>query len=569
MSTVTAVEKEELSLQEPTGPNDVERSTRTESNSNYLRGIEFILVFSALLLSVFLVSLDQTIVSIILRAFMVQYDEVFPQVATALPRIVSVFNSLDLATWVAAAYFLTEAGLMLCVGQLVATLPIKPVYLASIFLFEVGSLLCGVASSMQVLIFGRAVAGCGAAGITICSIATIASFTRLEDRPVLFGLFGGLIAISSIVGPLLGGVFTDRVSWRWCFYINLPFGVLSAAAMFFWLPYRAPFRSLSGHSLFSRLNLTLDWIGTVLCVAFSTCLLLGLEWGGSVHPWNSVAVIVPLCIFGILAISFIVWEWHRGLHALVPFEYFKRRTQSGACLEGFFLLTALIVSIYYLPLWYQINGRSSVQSGIDILPLMLSYVVSSAFASGVTSITKRYWYLMFALPLTSIAGAALLFTVEATTASPKLLGYQILLGVGTSGSYQSTFVAVQAEWADKPQEVSRASAILTFLGYFGAIIGLRHGIAGTIFDNGLSIQLSRVTGLSSEVISAVKQSVTVIDSLPSDIRQEVMNAAALGLRPVFLIPLVCAALSSISSIMIRDYNIRERARLTESLGQSS
>lgn len=546
---VTAVEKEELSLQEPTGPNDVERSTRTESNSNYLRGIEFILVFSALLLSVFLVSLDQTIV------------------ATALPRIVSVFNSLDLATWVAAAYFLTEAGLMLCVGQLVATLPIKPVYLASIFLFEVGSLLCGVASSMQVLIFGRAVAGCGAAGITICSIATIASFTRLEDRPVLFGLFGGLIAISSIVGPLLGGVFTDRVSWRWCFYINLPFGVLSAAAMFFWLPYRAPFRSLSGHSLFSRLNLTLDWIGTVLCVAFSTCLLLGLEWGGSVHPWNSVAVIVPLCIFGVLAISFIVWEWHRGLHALVPFEYFKRRTQSGACLEGFFLLTALIVSIYYLPLWYQINGRSSVQSGIDILPLMLSYVVSSAFASGVTSITKRYWYLMFALPLTSIAGAALLFTVEATTASPKLLGYQILLGFGIGGSYQSTFVAVQAEWADKPQEVSRASAILTFLGYFGAIIGL--SIAGTIFDNGLSIQLSRVTGLSSEVISAVKQSVTVIDSLPSDIRQEVMDAAALGLRPVFLIPLVCAALSSISSIMIRDYNIRERARLTESLGQSS
>lgn len=549
MSTVTAVEKEELSLQEPTGPNDVERSTRTESNSNYLRGIEFILVFSALLLSVFLVSLDQTIV------------------ATALPRIVSVFNSLDLATWVAAAYFLTEAGLMLCVGQLVATLPIKPVYLTSIFLFEVGSLLCGVASSMQVLIFGRAVAGCGAAGITICSIATIASFTRLEDRPVLFGLFGGLIAISSIVGPLLGGVFTDRVSWRWCFYINLPFGVLSAAAMFFWLPYRAPFRSLSGHSLFSRLNLTLDWIGTVLCVAFSTCLLLGLEWGGSVHPWNSVAVIVPLCIFGVLAISFIVWEWHRGLHALVPFEYFKRRTQSGACLEGFFLLTALIVSIYYLPLWYQINGRSSVQSGIDILPLMLSYVVSSAFASGVTSITKRYWYLMFALPLTSIAGAALLFTVEATTASPKLLGYQILLGFGIGGSYQSTFVAVQAEWADKPQEVSRASAILTFLGYFGAIIGL--SIAGTIFDNGLSTQLSRVTGLSSEVISAVKQSVTAIDSLPSDIRQEVMDAAALGLRPVFLIPLACAALSSISSLMIRDYNIRERARLTESLGQSS
>ncbi|KAG2125863.1 ABC transporter [Suillus cothurnatus] len=533
---------EEYSLQNHAGPKDVEHRTESSSNS-YLHGVELILVFSALLLSVFLVNLDQTIV------------------ATALPRIVSVFSALDLATWVAAAYFLTEAGLMLCVGQLVATLPIKPVYLVSILLFEVGSLLCGAAPSMKVLIFGRAVAGCGAAGITICSIATIASFTRLEDRPVLFGIFGGLLAISSIVGPLLGGAFTDRVSWRWCFYINLPFGVLSAIAMFFWLPYRAPFRSPSGHSLLSRLNLTLDWIGTAICLAFSTCLLLGLEWGGSVHPWNSVAVILPLSMFGVLVILFMVWERHRKLHALVPFEYFKRGTQTGACLEGFFLLTSLIVSVYYLPLWYQINGRSSVQSGIDILPLMLSFVVSSALASGVTSSTGRYWHLLLALPLISIAGAALLFTVEATTASQKLLGYQILLGFGLGGSYQSTFVSVQAEWADKPQEVSRASAILTFLSYFGAIIGL--SIAGTIFDNGLSTQLSHVTGLSPEIISAVKQSVTAIDSLPSNVREEVMYAAALGLRPVFLIPLICAALASISSLMIRNYNIRERANLAE------
>ncbi|KAG2360168.1 ABC transporter [Suillus spraguei] len=539
--TTFPVEEQSLKLENRAEPKDLEH--RTESSSKkHLHGVELILVFSALLLSVFLVNLDQTIV------------------ATALPRIVSVFDSLDLATWVAAAYFLTEAGLMLCVGQLVATLPIKPVYLASILLFEIGSLLCGVAPSMNVLILGRAVAGCGAAGITICSIATIATFTRLEDRPVLFGIFGGLIAISSIVGPLLGGVFTDRVSWRWCFYINLPFGVLSAAAMFFWLPYRASVTSLSGHRLLTRLNLTLDWMGTALCLAFSTCLLLGLEWGGSVHPWKSVAVIVPLCIFGVLVISFLLWEWHRKMQALVPFEFFKRNTQTGACLEGFFLLTTLIISVYYLPLWYQINGRSSVQSGIDILPLMLSFVISSAGASGITSGTGRYWHLMLFLPLISVAGAALLFTVEATTASPKLLGYQILLGVGLGGSYQSTYVAVQAEWADRPDDVAQASAILTFVSYFGAIIGL--SIAGAIFNNGLSTQLSHVAGLSPEVVSAVKQSVTAIDSLPSSIRQEVMDAATLGLRPVFLIPLVCAALGSVSSLLIRNHNIRERAKLS-------
>ncbi|EKM48514.1 uncharacterized protein PHACADRAFT_214769 [Phanerochaete carnosa HHB-10118-sp] len=135
---------------------------RTEPE--YLRGGKLAVVFGSLLLSVLLVNLDQTIV------------------ATALPRIVSVFNALDLATWVAAAYFLTQAGLMLCVGQLVDTIPIKTVYVISIVVFELGSVLCGAAPSMRVLIFGRAVAGCGAAGITICSVATIATVRNLAGR---------------------------------------------------------------------------------------------------------------------------------------------------------------------------------------------------------------------------------------------------------------------------------------------------------------------------------------------------------------------------------------------------
>ncbi|EKM52461.1 uncharacterized protein PHACADRAFT_211715 [Phanerochaete carnosa HHB-10118-sp] len=180
---------------------------------------------------------------------------IFVAVATALPRIVSVFDALDLTTWVAAAYFLTEAGLMLCVGQLVKTIPIKVVYIISIIVFEVGSVLCGAAPSMEVLILGRAVAGCGAAGITICSIATIATFTRLEDRPALFGGFGVLLAAASIIGPLLGGVLTNHVSWRWCFYINLLIGGTSAVAMVLWLPYRKPDISmLAGRSLLSRFN---------------------------------------------------------------------------------------------------------------------------------------------------------------------------------------------------------------------------------------------------------------------------------------------------------------------------
>lgn len=176
-------------------------------------------------------------------------------VATALPHIVSQFDALPKATWVATAYFLTDAGFMLSIGQLLTSISVKVVYVASILVFEVGSVICGAASSINMLIFGRAIAGCGSAGITICSIATIAQFTALEQRPMLFALFGVDLAVASIVGPLLGGAFTDHLTWRWCFYINLPFGGVGALAILLWLPYH--------RNNFSSMKASKGWINMV------------------------------------------------------------------------------------------------------------------------------------------------------------------------------------------------------------------------------------------------------------------------------------------------------------------
>lgn len=526
----------------PTEDDAGDRGTPVMHGPQYLTGMRLFVVFCSLLLSVLLTNLDQTIV------------------ATSLPRIVSVFDALDLAIWVAAAYFLTQAGLMLCVGQLTNTVPIKTVYIASVIIFEVGSVICGAAQSMQVLIFGRAVAGAGAAGITICSIGTISTFTRMEVRSKLFGCFGTVLAVAAIVGPILGGAFTDHVSWRWCFYINLPLGGISVVIMCVWLPYHQPdTSSLLGQSIFYRFNYTLDWVGTVLCLGFSACLLLGLEWGGAVKPWNSAAVITPLCILGVLVILFLLWEGYRGVNALVPYSLFYRRTQCGACLEAFWLLTAHIVLVYYLPLWYQINGRDSIQSGIDIIPLMLSFIVASGIAAWFTTTTGRYWHIMLLSPLITVVGAVLLFETNSDTSAAKMLGYQILAGAGVGGSFQLSFMAVQAEWADEPQHTTRASAVLTFVSYFGAILGL--GIAGAIYNNQLGRELSHVPGLSTELISTLKESVTVISTLPDGIRDEVRAASARALRGIFVIPLVCSVMAAVSALAIRDYDLRERAKL--------
>ncbi|CAL1700461.1 unnamed protein product [Somion occarium] len=506
----------------------------------YLSGSKLLLVFGALMLSGLLVNLDQTIV------------------ATALPRIVSIFDALNLATWVAAAYFLTQAGLMLGVGQLITTIPIKGVYLSAITLFEVGSVICGAAPSMEVLIFGRAIAGCGAAGMTICSVATLATFARLEHRPLLFAGFGALVAFASIIGPILGGAFTDHVSWRWCFYINLPIGALSFVAMAIWLPSYQPVNVSKSRGLLTRLSHILDWAGLVMCLGFSICILLALTWGGSTKPWSSGAVIGPLCIAGVLFAIFIIWEGRQGEVALVPHFLFLRKSYTGACLEGMCLLTSLIVAVYYLPLWYQINGRSSIQSGIDILPILLSFVIAAAISAGITKITGHYKHLLVLCPLLSVAGSALLFKVSASTSSAQLLGYQILVGVC---AFQTTYIAIQAEWADTPDETTRASSIMTFLSNFGPLVCL--SIAGAIFNNCLSTNIGRISNLSPDLIKELTQTITIISSLPEPLQSEVRKASVDSLNPVFLIVLTTSALGTLLALLVKDHDLHERAAVMD------
>ncbi|KII84128.1 hypothetical protein PLICRDRAFT_179806 [Plicaturopsis crispa FD-325 SS-3] len=520
----------------PTPQTSSTHQARGDGTNGYLHGFKFLFVFSALMLTVFLVNLDQTIV------------------ATALPRIVSDFNALDLSTWIVTAYFSTDAGFMLAISQLLDFAPVKWVYLSAISLFEVGSVICGVAPSINVLIFGRAIAGLGAAGITICAIATIAQFTPLEKRPVLFALFGADLAIASIVGPLL-----DHVSWRWCFYINLPFGAIAAGAIFIWLPYRkgTALEEGTGNHL-QRLARALDWIGTILCLGLTTTLLLALQWGGTTSPWSSPTIIVLFAVFGVLLALFIVWEAYLGHRALLPFKIIYRPTQIGSCLEAFWLLLCLIVAIYYLPLWYQINGRTAVQSGIDILPFMLAYVIAAGAASGVASVTGRYWHMLFASPFLTAIGGGLWFSTDPWTPSAKLIGYQIILGIGVGASFQTTYVAIQADWADDPEKTTYASGVLTFISFFGGILGI--GMAGAIFNNRLGVELAtRVPDLPQNLSAMVKESVTAIDTLPEEFRSQVVHAALTALSPVFLIVVASAILASIFSLMIGNHNIKTRA----------
>ncbi|CCA72093.1 probable DHA14-like major facilitator; ABC transporter [Serendipita indica DSM 11827] len=523
---------------------DVEASTKPANainESDLLTGKRLWLVWSAFLLSVLLVALDNTIVS------------------TALPKLASHFNALDQLTWIVSAYLLTQAGFILIFGQILTIVPTKWIYLFVIALFEIGSLICGVAPSMNVLIFGRAVAGVGASGI-FTSILTVVSYaTRLEQRPLLFGTFGAVFTFASVVGPLLGGVFTDKVSWRWCFYINLPLGALSIAAVAFLLPVRAatPNKLYDGLTTAQKFR-KLDFVGGFLSLAMITLFLIPLQWGGNTREWNDPVVIGLLAGFGALLIIFLLWEWRMGEYAITPFKMFKNRTQSGASVELFFIFFAFLLLVIYLPFLYQAKGRTAVQSGIDIIPLQLASILGIAVSSTVIRATGKYKPWLIGGPWFAAISGGLFYTVDVHTSNAKLIGYQIVFGFGTGSAFQNTLIAIQAEFNDQPELIPQASAVASFAQLVGGTLGI--AVAGTIFSNQLVRNLSGPIGdaLGPQLVRAVRQSVTVVFSLPAEQRQPVVDAYvdAVATMLVTIVPVMTIA--GISAFAIRDWNLKER-----------
>ncbi len=484
------------------------------------------LIFSGLLLVMFLAALDQTIV------------------ATALPTIVGDLGGLSHISWVVTAYLLAQTVVTPLYGKLGDLFGRKVVLQGALVLFLAGSALCGLSQSLDELIAFRALQGLGGGGLMVSAQAAIGDVVPPRERGRYTGLFGAVFGLASVAGPLLGGFLTGAVSWRWIFYVNLPLGIVALFVLGATLP-RAS----------ERVHHTIDYLGTALLAAALSAIVLASSLGGTSFAWGS-AVIVGLGAGGVvLAGAFLLAE-RRAREPVLPLRLLRNRVFASTSAVGFIVGFALFGAVTYLPLFLQVvKGASPTGSGLQLVPLMGGLLFTS-IASG-QAITRTGRYKPFPIAGTAIMalGLYLLSTMGVATSTATSFAFMFVLGLGLGLVMQVLILAVQnaVDYSDLGVATSGATLFRSIGGSLGT------SVLGAIFANRLSSELKRVLPAGAAPRGGGVGSVNPqqIDRLPAALRGDYLHAFTSSLSSVFVVAAAFALAAFALSWLILEQPLRE------------
>ncbi|KAF2758457.1 MFS general substrate transporter [Pseudovirgaria hyperparasitica] len=499
------------------------------------------------------------IVSIYMTFFLIALDKTI--IGVAIPKITDQFDSLNDIGWYGSSYLLTTAATQLVFGKIYQFYSPKTVYLICIVVFELGSAISGAAPNSGALIAGRAISGLGASGMQNGSVIIFMHIVPLHRQPIFQGLMGMVFGISSVLGPLLGGVFTDHLSWRWCFYINLPIGGVAFVVIFFImkLDIQRPAKLTIPQQL-----LKLDPIGNAFFVPGIVCLLLALQWGGGSYPWSNPRIIALLVLAPILLITFIVSQCILGERAMVPLRIVRQRSIAASTLFAFCVGGLMIVVIYYLPLWFQaIKGASAQKSGFMQIPTILSMVVASVLGGVAIKNIGYYAPFMIATSVLTAIGAGLLSTLNPASGHPQWIGYQFIFGFGLGLGMQQSATAVRASLSKK--DVSIGVACVFFCMTLGQALFL--AVAQSIFQSQFRSKLSAMTGFDVAAVigsgATEFRQIVPVQKLPA-----VLEAYSESVTNTFYIPVAVACLSIVGSGCVEWKNIKLAEKPKEAKGMA-
>ncbi|KAF3926324.1 hypothetical protein AA313_de0201265 [Arthrobotrys entomopaga] len=528
---------EQNATNQPSGESTIQGASSSSTQApEFKMDLRMLLAFISLMVITLAAALDATIISVAL-----------PVMAQKLK------GTATEAFWTGTSFLLASTVIQPVFGSFCHIFGRKPMLLTALALFTLGAILCAVAKNFTLILVGRTIQGIGGGGIIAVSEIILTDLVPLRERGKYFSFLSSMWALGSVLGPVLGGVFSQKVSWTWIFWINLPFCGIG----FIMIPLFLKLNFIPS-SMAAKLR-RVDWVGGTIFIGSCTSFLIPITWGGTMYAWNSWRTLVPLLVGAAGLIGFVFYEKYVAAEPLIKLGVFAQRTAAvnylGTVMHGIVLWGLL----YYLPLYYlAVKNQSAILAGVSVFPQTFTVAPASVVVGIIVANTGKFRWALHAGWTLTVLGIGLLYLLDVDTPTVSWIFINLVSGLGTGMLFPSMGLAIQA--AAPVGDTGYAVAMFSFLRAGGQTFGV--AIGGMAFQNFLKSKLNRFPELAPMASEYAKDAAALVEVIkatpfgqPDHFRENLVWAYAAALKNVWLVFLAFAVIGLILSVFTEDLSL--------------